>query len=141
MGGRSKSSSSSTSGSTANSGQLMKEAGKAQQNLQGALLQTAFPAFGEMLKGGMEAMNSNPAMKLFGSAMGLPIQMETPEFMQGFIDKYRPQPEQPQQPAQQFNINDHMRQQMNPNQNMNPYGVNPNMNYGGQYGQGNQGQY
>ena len=138
MGGRSKSSSSSTSGSTANSGQMMKEAGKAQQNLQGALLQTAFPAFGEMLKGGMESMNSNPAMKLFGSAMGLPIQMETPEFMQGFIDKYRPQPEQP---PQQFNINDHMRQQMNPNQNANPYGVNPNMNYGGQYGQGNQGQY
>jgi hypothetical protein len=120
---------------------MIKEAGKAQQNLQGALLQTAFPAFGEMLKGGMDTMNSNPAMKLFGSAMGLPIQMETPDFMQGFIDKYRPQPEQPQQPAQQFNINDHMRQQMNPNQNMNPYGVNPNMNYGGQYGRGNQGQY
>ena len=119
MGGRSSSNSGSTQQATQNSMNNLRgqattndEAMKLQGNLQTTMLNSMFPAFGEMVKGGFDMMNSNPGMKLFGHAMGLPIQMETPDFMQSFIDKYRP--EEPVQPAQPepYDINDDMRRRM-----------------------------
>ena len=151
MGGRSGSSSGSTQQATQDSMDNLRgqattndEAMKLQGNLQTSVLNSMFPAFGEVVQGGLQMMNSNPGMKAFGHAMGMPIELEAPDFIQSFIDRYRPQ--EPVQPAQRtqpepYDINEDMRRRMNPGQNMNPYGVNPSMNYGEQYGPGNQGQY
>ena len=132
MGGRSKSKSSTSSQSGANTSQLQAK-GAAQQNsmmngarnqydsLSSSMLGSVFPAFGEMLQGGIGQMNSNPMGQFMGAALGLPIQMETPDFMQSFIDKYRPQEQAAQAPAEQapYNVNDDMRARMGMGQ---PYG-------------------
>ena len=122
MGGKSKSSSNSNTSATTNAtmNNLSKgaskfgDAAKGYGNLQTALVGQMFPAFGEMVKGGMQSFGENPMANFMGAALGMPIQMETPGFIDDFINKYRPeQPaaQQPQQP-QVYNVNDDMRARM-----------------------------
>ena len=108
MGGRSKSKSSSAP--KVNTAQLQSQ-GAAQQaaQMQGAanieqkmfseMLGSAFPAFGELIQTGLNRMDSNPFGQLALGMMGMPIRMQTPEVMQSFINKYRPQ--QPVEPVVQ----------------------------------------
>jgi hypothetical protein len=129
MGGRSKSNSSvntqqqtnSTMNSLSQGASKLGDAAKGYGNLQTAMVGQMFPAFGELIKGGMESMQSNPMGQFMGAALGLPIQMETPGFIDDFISKYRP-PEQPvasPQQQQPYNVNDDMRARMG---NGSPYG-------------------
>ena len=152
MGGRSNKSSGSSTGETTTStmdglaGKASKfgDAAKGYGNLQTAMMGQMFPAFGELVKGGMESMQGNTMGKFMGAALGLPIQMETPGFIDDFISKYRP-PEQPaEQQPQPYNVNDDMRARMgmgSPTGPYGPYGQQPNMGIGqppqvmGQYNQ------
>ena len=148
MGGRSKSSSNTNpkpvdTGAVVDKGASQQERsfGGAQQgygNLQTAMIGQIFPAFGEMVGGAMKSFGQHPMGNIMGAAFGLPIQMETPEFAQKFIDKYRPQepaaPAQqaPQQPA--YNINDDMRARMGmvtPYGQYGQYGPQRNSMFGG----------
>lgn len=146
MGGRSKSRSSSNN--TVNTGALAQQgatqqaqqmggAAQHQQNLQNSQLSHVMPAFGEMVKGAMGSFADNPVANFMGAALGMPIQMQTPEFLEEFINKYRPQepaaaPQAPQQ--QPYNVNDDMRARMgmgSPYGAYGPYGQ-PNVyNVGG----------
>ena len=112
MGGKSKSKSNSQS-NTVNTGALVNQGAQQQaNNMNGAVQHQAnlrdsqlgaiFPAFGEMVQGGMGTFGSNPIASLVGGMMGMPIQMETPDFAQAFIDKYRkPQEQMPVEQAPQ----------------------------------------
>ena len=145
MGGKSKSKSSVNTQQQANStmsnlsqgASKFSDAAKGYGNLQTAMVGQMFPAFGELIKGGMESMQGNPMGQVMGAALGLPIQMETPGFIDDFISKYRPEepaaaPQAPQQ--QPYNVNDDMRARMgmgSPYGAYGPYGQ-PNMyNVGG----------
>ena len=122
MGGRSKSSSSNTSGATQSTmnglakGAVSNEkvAGM-QQGMADRQMGSMLPVFSEMVQSGQSMFGSNPMMKFMGGMMGLPIQIQTPDFLSEFINKYNPpepqQPEQPQQP-QPYNVNDDMRRRM-----------------------------
>jgi len=124
MGGRSKTSSNSDTSTTTSStmnnlskgASTLGDAAKGYGNLQTALVGQMFPAFGELVKGGMQSFGERPMANFMGAALGMPIQMETPGFIDDFISKYRPeqpaaqQPQQPQQP--QYNVNDDMRARM-----------------------------
>ena len=112
MGGKSKSRSSSSN--KVNTGALtqqganqqarqMNSAVGHQQGLQNSQMSHVMPAFGQMIGGAMESFGSNPMMNMIGAAFGMPVQMQTPDFIQTFIDKYKPQEPvepvaQPQQP-------------------------------------------
>ena len=119
MGGKSKSSSSNTSGMTSSTmGNLAKgrvsneKVAGMQQGMADRQMGSMLPVFSEMVQNGQSMFGSNPMMKFMGGMMGMPIQMQTPDFLSGFIDKYRPQePQQPQQP-QPYNVNDDMRRRM-----------------------------
>ena len=113
------------------------EAAQGYGNLQTAMLGSIFPAFGEVVKGGMESFGQNPVANMMGAAFGLPIQMQTPEFAQNFIDKYSPQ-EPAQAPAQQapqpYDVNDDMRARMGmgtPYGQYGQYGPQRNSMFGG----------
>ena len=105
MGSRSKSSSSNTSGATSST--MGKLAGGRTSNstlmglleqLQGSQLGGMLPIIGALIKDGKGTMASNPMAPFFGQ----PIQVQTPDFLSGFIEKHNPQePQQPQQPQQQ----------------------------------------
>lgn len=148
MGGKSKSKSSSSSNSGYNTDTLQSQGASQQANqmnsafgfnkmLQDSQLGQIMPAFGEMVKGGTDMMNGNVAQQFMGSMMGLPIQMETPDFISSFVDKYKPQePAQPtaapQGPA--YNINDDMRNRMgapSPYGQYGPYGHQRTSMFGG----------
>ena len=69
------------------------------------MLGSAF-SFGDLIQTGLERMDNNPFRQLAMGMMGMPIRMQTPEAMQSFINKYRPQQPvepvvQPQQPQVQ----------------------------------------
>ena len=142
MGGKSKSSGggSSTSATTSSTmNNLSKgaskfgDAAKGYGNLQTAMIGQMFPAFGELVKGGMESMQSNPMGKFVGAALGLPIQLETPGFIDDFISKYRPPEEPAEQAPQVYNVNDDMRARMGmggPTGPYGPYGQQPQMGIG-----------
>ena len=142
MGGKSKSKSSVNTQQQANStmsnlsqgASKFSDAAKGYGNLQTAMIGQMFPAFGELVKGGMESMQSNPMGKFVGAALGLPIQLETPGFIDDFISKYRPPEEPAEQAPQVYNVNDDMRARMgmgSPYGAYGPYGQ-PNMyNVGG----------
>ena len=129
MGGKSKKSSGGTSATTSSTmdglskkASTFGDAAKGYGNLQTAMVGQMFPAFGELVKGGMESMQNNPMGKFMGAALGLPIQMETPGFIDDFISKYRP-PETPaEQPPQPYNVNDDMRARMGMGGPTGPYG-------------------
>ena len=123
MGGKSKSRSSSSN--QVNTGALtqqganqqarqMNSAVGHQQGLQNSQMSQVMPAFGQMIGGAMESFGSNPMMNMIGAAFGMPVQMQTPDFIQDFIDKYSPQ--EPATPVEQaphpYNINDDMRMRM-----------------------------
>lgn len=126
MGSKKKSRSSNTSQSTSNTmAGLAKnkvsneEMMGLQGNLQANLLNTMLPGFGAMVKDGMQSFGSNPMANVMGAMFGQPMQMQTPDFLSAFIDKYKPveeeEPTQQQQfgamptGAPQFNVNDYMR--------------------------------
>lgn len=127
MGSKSKSRSSNTSQSTSNTmAGLAKnkvsneEVMGLQGNLQANLLNTMLPGFGAMVKDGMQSFGSNPMANVMGAMFGQPMQMQTPDFLSAFIDKYKPVEEEPTQQQQfgamppsapQFNVNDYMRNQ------------------------------
>ena len=122
MGGRSKSKSSSntqqqtnaTMNSLSNQASKFSDAAKGYGNLQTAMMGQIFPAFGEMVGGAMKSFGENPMANFMGAALGMPIQMETPDFVQSFVDKYKPQePATPvEQAPQPYNVNDDMRMRM-----------------------------
>lgn len=147
MGGRSKSKSRSSSNNTVNTGALTQQgatqqaqqmggAAQHQQNLQNSQLSHVMPAFGEMVRGAMGSFADNPMASFMGAALGMPIQMQTPGFIDEFVNKYRPQePETPvEQAPQPYNVNDDMRARMgigSPYGTYGPYGQ-PNVyNVGG----------
>ena len=142
MGGRSKSSSGANTQQQTNStmSSLSRQAGKLGEaaqgygNLQTALVGQMFPAFGEMVKGGMESLGQNPMANIMGAALGMPIQMETPEFAQNFIDKYRPEEPTAAPQQQPYNVNDDMRARMGmgtPYGQYGQYGPQRNSMFGG----------
>ena len=106
MGGRSKSSSSNTSGATQSTmSNLAKDrvsndvvAGM-QQDMANKQMGSMLPIFAELVKNGQGMFGSNPMMSLLGGMFGQPTQVQTPDFLREFIDKYNPpEPQQPQQP-------------------------------------------
>jgi len=128
MGGRSKSSSSNNSSQTSSTMANLKNQGVSnekvagmQQSLANSQLGSILPIFSEMVQSGQGMFGSNPMMNVMGAMFGQPIQMQTPDFLSEFIQKYNPPaPEQPTQEqlygkiptmpnGQPFNINDHMR--------------------------------
>ena len=74
----------------AQQGSMMNGAAQHQQNLMGSILGTAMPAFGELIKGGMQQMNSNPMYQAMGAMMGMPVQMDSPQWIDDFIQKHTP---------------------------------------------------
>ena len=79
-------------------------------NLLGGQLGVIGDALGGMVNHGMQLMENNPGKANFIRAIGgMPIQMDTPDFMQSFIDKQRPK--EPAAPAP-YNVNDDMRARM-----------------------------
>jgi hypothetical protein len=141
MGGKSKSKSNVNTQSQTNStmnnlskgASKLGDAAKGYGNLQTAMIGQMFPAFGELVKGGMESMQGNPMGKFMGAALGMPIQMETPGFIDDFINKYRPPEEPVASPQQQqpYNVNDDMRSRMGmggPTGQYGQYGQQPNQN-------------
>ena len=103
MGSRSRSSSSNTSGATSST--MGKLAGGRTSNstmmglleqLQGSQLGGMLPIIGALIKDGKGTMASNPMAPFFGQ----PIQVQTPDFLSGFIEKHNPQEPQQQPPGQ-----------------------------------------
>jgi hypothetical protein len=106
MGSRSRSSSSNTSGATSST--MGKLAGGRTSNstmmglleqLQGSQIGGMLPIIGALIKDGKGMMASNPMAPFFGQ----PMQVQTPDFLSEFIEKYNtpeppPPPQQPQQP-------------------------------------------
>ena len=137
MGSRSRSSSSNTSGSTKSSmanlakGAVSNEAvAGMQQDLSSKQMGSMLPIFAELVQSGQGMLGKNPMMNMLGGMFGMPVQMETPDFLQDFIKKYNPpEPQPPQQPQPPqmpnymngmgqtgigtvpFNINEYMRNQ------------------------------
>ena len=122
MGGKSRSSSStqSTQGGMTNGAHKVSNEAVAgmQQDLKNSQMSDVTSGFGAMLQDAKGMFGQNPMMNLMGGMLGMPIQMETPDAMADFINKYRkpeqsPQAQQPQQQPQQqpFNVNDYMRNQ------------------------------
>lgn len=145
MGGRSKSKSKSSSNNTVNTGALTQQgaaqqaqqmdgAAQHQQNLQNSQMSHVMPAFGEMVKGAMGSFADNPMASFMGAALGMPIQMETPGFMEEFINKYRPEEPAAAPQQQPYNVNDDMRARMgmgSPYGATGPYGQPSMYNVGG----------
>ena len=72
-----------------------------QQNLADKQMGSMLPIFAELVQNGQGMFGSNPVMNMLGGMLGMPVQMQTPDFLQDFIAKYNPpEPEQPQQPQQ-----------------------------------------
>lgn len=94
--------------------QQMNSAVGHQQGLQNSQMSQVMPAFGQMIGGAMESFGQHPMMNVMGAALGLPIQVQTPDFVQDFINKYKPQePATPvEQAPQTYNVNDDMRARM-----------------------------
>ena len=137
MGSRSKSRSSNTSGATSSTmanlskNRVSNEAvAGMQQDLANSQLGSMLPIFSEIVQNGQSMFGSNPMMNMLGGMLGMPVQMQTPDFLQDFIKKYNPpEPQQPQQPQPPqmpnymggmgqtgigtvpFNINEYMRNQ------------------------------
>ena len=137
MGSKSKSRSSNTSGATKSTmanlakGKMSNEAvAGMQQDLANSQMGSILPIFAELVQNGQGMFGSNPMMNMLGGMFGMPVQMQTPDFLQDFIKKYNPpEPQQPQQPqppqmpnymngmgqtgigAVPFNINEYMRNQ------------------------------
>ena len=102
-----------------------------QQQMANGQMGNVASGMSEMVQAGQQMFGQNPMMNILGGMMGMPVQMQTPDFLQNFIQKYQPpqQPEQPQQPTQEqqfgpmphemvtrpngrpFNINEYMRNQ------------------------------
>ena len=79
-------------------------------NMLGSQLGVIGDTFSNMVDQGMQFMEDNPGKANFIRAIGgLPIQLDTPDFMQTFIDKY--QPKEPAAPAP-YDVNDDMRARM-----------------------------
>ena len=98
-----------------------------QQAMQASMLGTMFPAFGAMVQDGMRSFSQNPMAPFIGAAMGQPIEVQTPEFLSAFIDKYKAdqEPVAPT-PVEQapFDINQDMQQRFG--MGYSPYGTNYN---------------
>ena len=128
MGGKSKSKSKNTSQQTS---QTMNNLSKGktsnremmnlQGNLQTSLLNAMFPAFGAMVKDGMSSFADNPMAPYMGAALGMPMKVQTPQFMTEFFDKYQAEQEPqvaPQQPqVSQYGVNPYQ---------ASPFGYRPN---------------
>ena len=69
-----------------------------QQDLKNSQMSDVTSGFGAMLQDAKSMFGQNPMMNLMGGMLGMPIQMETPDAMTDFINKYK-EPEQPQQSA------------------------------------------
>lgn len=130
MGGRSRSSSrtQSTQGGMTNGVHKVSngEVAGMQQDLKNSQMSDVFGGFGAMLQDAKGMFGQHPIMNLMGGMLGMPIQMETPDVMTDFINKYR-KPEQSAyeqriaelmqkngtqpQPQQPFNVNQYMRNQ------------------------------
>ena len=96
-----------------------------QQQMANGQIGNVGSGMSQMVQAGQQMLGQNPMMNILGGMMGMPVQIQAPEFMQDFINKYRPQPEPTQEqqfgpmpnqmPAgpngQPFDINDHMRNQ------------------------------
>jgi len=100
MGGRSKSSSSNTSGQTQSTMNGLSRGGVSngtvaglQQDLKNSQMSDVVGGFGAMLQDAKSMFGQNPMMNLMGGMLGMPVQMETPDAMTDFINKYR-EPEQ-----------------------------------------------
>ena len=141
MGGRSRSSSSNTSGATKSTmanlakGKVSNEvvAGM-QQDLANKQMGSMLPIFADLVKNGQSLFGSNPMMNFMGAMFGQPIKLDTPDFLQGFIDKYNPpeQPVAPPAPQQQpYNINDDMRARMGMGSPYGQYGPQRTSMFGG----------
>lgn len=64
-----------------------------QQDLKNSQMSDVFGGFGAMLQDAKGMFGQNPMMNLMGGMLGMPIQMETPDVLTDFINKYR-KPEQ-----------------------------------------------
>lgn len=108
MGGRSKSSGGSSVPKASASGAM-----GMYDKMLGGQLGTIGNALGGLVDKGMQFMEDNPGKANFIRAIGgMPIQLDTPDSIQGFIDKYRPkEPPAPAAPAP-YNVNDDMRARM-----------------------------
>ena len=71
-----------------------------QQDLQNSQMSDVAGGFGAMLQDAKSMFGQNPMMNLMGGMLGMPMQIETPDAMRDFINKYR-QPEQSPQTQQQ----------------------------------------
>jgi hypothetical protein len=127
MGGRSRKSSSSNSNTVNTAGLQQKGASQQAANMSSAFgmqkaleqsqLGQIMPAFAEMVGGAMGSFRDNPSANFMGALLGMPIQMDTPDFVNSFINKYKaPEPQTQEQQfgalptgAPKFNVNDYMR--------------------------------
>ena len=92
MGSRSKSSSSNTSGATSSTmnklagGKTSNEAvAGMQQDLANKQMGSMLPIFAKLVQSGQSMFGSNPMAPLFGQ----PMQVQTPDFLSEFINKYK----------------------------------------------------
>lgn len=78
------------------------ELGAQQQQMANSQMGNVASGISEMVQAGQQMFGQNPMMNILGGMMGMPVKMQTPDFLQNFIQKYNPQePQQPQQPQQQ----------------------------------------
>lgn len=110
MGGKSKSKSSSSSTSSSTNNTFNQMAGNAQSNstvaglqdnLQNNMMGDLLGGFGAMVQDGMQSFGDNPMMNLMGGMMGMPVEVQTPDFLNDFIEKY--QNREPSQPVAEDN--------------------------------------
>lgn len=98
-----------------------------QQQMANGQMGNVASGMSEMVQAGQQMFGQNPMMNILGGMLGMPVKMQTPEFLQNFINKYNPPA--PQQPTQEqqfgqmpnqmpvgpngqpFDINEHMRGQ------------------------------
>ena len=98
-------------------------------NMLGGQLGTISEAMGGLVDQGMQFMEDNPGKHNFIRAIGgMPIQLDTPGFMQDFIDRYRP--EEPVQP-EPYDINEDMRIRMGMGTPYGPYSPQRTSMFGG----------
>lgn len=109
MGGRSRSSSSNTSGATsstmanlANKGVSNERVYGMQQDLSNSQMGSLLGVVDALTRTGTQMFGDNMGLKIMGGVFGQPIQMQTPDFLKEFIAKYNPPEPEPQNQAQRF---------------------------------------
>ena len=93
MGGRSRSSSStqSTQGGMTNGAHKVSNGAVAgmQQDLKNSQMSDVVGGFGALLQDAKSMFGQNTMMNMMGGMLGMPIQLETPDAMTDFINKYK----------------------------------------------------